>query len=472
MSSDSTMRITGIASGLGTDSIIAVLVAARKQPIDTLQTKVNNEEIQLSAYTQIQTLANTLDDAANALSQSSLWNSKTATSSNTSVVTATATSSASGTYKVHVGTQASAEIVRGTSQTASTTYSTDADSTISINGTSITISKGSSLSDISSAINTASSSMATGSKVKSYIINNTLVIEKQDTGATADSSGTANSNAITFTDDSTSGILKTLGVLDSSGSVKDKTDGTDLSGTINGVSFTNSSNTLSSQISGVTVSIAGEGDSTISISNDTSKIEDAVNTFLTAYNGVYDYIKQNTAVTTTSAGEALSAGILQGQFYPSSLEDKLFGFMSSYLNNSGVSSSFNNLTKIGITRDDTSGDYSISDTSKFTAALTSNLSDVKNIFMGSNSSGYYGIAKQIDTYISTNVVNKLSGTLSNIIDQTNNEITDNNSKISDLTSQLDAYQTNLYDHYASMESMVQNWNSSLKYLLSSLGTSS
>lgn len=455
-----TMRITGIASGLDTDSIISVLVAARRVPVDNLESKVADEQDMLDSYTEMQTLANTLQDASNALTKSSLWTQKVAESSDTSILTATAASGSSGTYKVQISKLASAEIVRGTTQSTSAKYS----GSFKINDIDVTVNANSSLSGVATAINNAKAG------VKAYVISNKLVIENEETG---DTSGADNPNAITFTD-GTEGLLSTLGILVGGVVTTDKTDGTNLEGTVNGVAVSNASNTFT-PVTGVSITAtkktSGDDYVTVSVANDTDGIKEAVNEFLDAYNALYSYIDDATAVSTNSSGEAISAGALQGQFYATSFETKLFSMMSTMVTSNEVQT-YNSLSKIGITRDDDTGAYSISDEDSFFDALDANLEDVQNLFMGGDSRGYYGIAKTMNDYLSDNVLNKLDGSLVSIIDETSALISSNNDKIDDMNTRLLAYETNLYTHFASMENMVQSWNSQLQYLLSNLGLSS
>ncbi len=459
--SDSTMRITGIASGLGTDSIISVLVEARSKPINNLKDEIDADEVQLDAYSKIQTLLNDLADASAKLSTSTTWNTLKATSSNEDVLSAAVTSSAStGTYKIKVNTIASQAAAIGTEQSGSAKFGGSFSIKVgAADATTINIASGSSLPKVVSAINDAKAG------VTASIINNTLVITNDTYGA---------SSAITMTDGS-SGVLKSLGVLNSSGSYTNYTAGTDLSATINGVAVSGTSNSVT-PVTGLTINFADSSSGsavTLKVSHDTSTLKDAVNDFLDSYNVLNDYIEKQTYVGTTSDGEATSAGALQGQYYIYNLQNQLFSYMSKTINNSELNSKgVNNLYKLGVTRDDSTGDYSISDGDAFDKALSENFEDVKNLFMGSDANGYYGIAKTMNLYVKDSVLDKLDGSLPNIIDNLNDDISTKQDRITNLNTSLLAYETTLYEHFASMENMVQSWNSQLQYLLSQLGNTS
>lgn len=94
------MRIGGLASGMDIDSIVEKLMVAERTPLDKLEQKKQTYEWQRDAYRDVNTKLKTFDTyIADNLILKSL-NEKSATVSNTNYLTATATSSASGTLSV------------------------------------------------------------------------------------------------------------------------------------------------------------------------------------------------------------------------------------------------------------------------------------------------------------------------------------------------------------------------------------
>ncbi|MFJ8457770.1 flagellar filament capping protein FliD [Lysinibacillus xylanilyticus] len=89
-------RVGGLASGMDIDALVAKLMAAEKTPLTKLQQKKQTTEWTRDAYRSVNTKLKTFDTyiADNLLLKG--FNTKTATSSNSKYVTATATSSASG----------------------------------------------------------------------------------------------------------------------------------------------------------------------------------------------------------------------------------------------------------------------------------------------------------------------------------------------------------------------------------------
>ncbi|HVZ33863.1 MAG TPA: flagellar cap protein FliD N-terminal domain-containing protein, partial [Polyangiaceae bacterium] len=81
----------GIASGLDTGSIITALVNEAKQPMDLLTQQQSDYKSQSTKLTNINTKLTALQDAAKALDTKNEALGNTVTSSDTSVLSATAT---------------------------------------------------------------------------------------------------------------------------------------------------------------------------------------------------------------------------------------------------------------------------------------------------------------------------------------------------------------------------------------------
>ncbi len=99
-----TLSSAGIGSGLDVNSLVSQLVAAERAPADTRLTNTDATlTTQLSAVSTLKGALSTLQSAANALKGSSSFDLRTATVSDDSYFTASATSSAvAGHYDVEV----------------------------------------------------------------------------------------------------------------------------------------------------------------------------------------------------------------------------------------------------------------------------------------------------------------------------------------------------------------------------------
>lgn len=108
----STMRIGGLASGMDIDSLVEKLMQAERMPLDKLEQKKQIYEWQRDAYRDVNTKLQTLDTyIADNLILKSL-NTKSAATSNSQYVTATATGSAVGTITIE-GVSQLASTARG-----------------------------------------------------------------------------------------------------------------------------------------------------------------------------------------------------------------------------------------------------------------------------------------------------------------------------------------------------------------------
>jgi flagellar hook-associated protein 2 len=102
---------TGLYSGINTDQLIQDLLAVELQPINGLQQKESTYQAQISSYGTIKSTLSTLQDTLANLKSSAL-SAFAASSSDTSALTATATSSAtSGTYNISIANLATAQSI-------------------------------------------------------------------------------------------------------------------------------------------------------------------------------------------------------------------------------------------------------------------------------------------------------------------------------------------------------------------------
>jgi flagellar hook-associated protein 2 len=159
----------------------------------------------------------------------------------------------------------------------------------------------------------------------------------------------------------------------------------------NGLSLQNNLNSFSDLITGVTVNLKSEMQSTdpdvsITIGTDTSTIKSKIEDFVKKFNDIYTYIKQKSSATSDNRG------ILLGQSNASSILDMLRSVVYNPI--SGISgNNIKYLTQIGITFDSTNG-LSVSDSSLLEKKINENSDQVEAIFNSSS-----GIANTLYTKI-------------------------------------------------------------------------
>ncbi len=260
----------------------------------------------------------------------------------------------------------------------SITDGTAASGAIEIKGTSISVNLNTmSLTDVANAINSAGIS-----GVQAQIVgipdasgNVTATSAKQLQIVSTDSSSPL--TASSFTD--SNNVLSSLGIVQT-GFTNQKSAAQDASFSVDGVDYTRSSNTVSDVIPGVSMTLLSTNDATtstpanISVAEDTSSVSGTISNFVTAYNGVVDYINSQNTFTpdsTNTEGTAQSSPELFGNYALTSVQNQL----SSMLN---VNSNGKSLADVGITVN-TTGELVV-DSSQLQAALQSDPTTVASLF--------------------------------------------------------------------------------------------
>jgi flagellar hook-associated protein 2 len=368
-------------------------LASLRTPITTLKTKKSNLQLKYGIFTDLKTKLQSLDTAVDSLGQSgtlSAFRTKGVSSSNSAVVTATATASAArGSHTVAVSQLATAHtVVSDRYDSAGTTLATSLSGTktfsIGVDGetydVSVTITSGMTnrevLSAIATAINSASDGEVTASAVGDTPSTSKLSIRSGTTGT---------AGKMTFTD--TSGALGTLGA--TNGSAATSTVGgyiyadlgsneLDAKATIDGIEIISSDNEVSDAITGVTLNLlAAQAEDarpvTVTVTMDLKAIKTDIEDFITKYNDAFSYLVTKTNVDSDTYERAA----LAGDFPYVSLRVGMRQAMVSPVVTG--SPSYQALSQLGITCD-RSGTFSISDSDLLETALAKNLDAVESIF--------------------------------------------------------------------------------------------
>ena len=347
----------GVGSGLDAETIITKLMTLERQPINNLQTLQDGMKTQLSAIGSLQSLLSTMQDKARALTSLTLWGQTTATSSDSTVASAsTSTGAATGSYQVTVQNLAKAQTVTSAAQNSA--QSTLSEGTLTIDlGTwggpdgfvpkdgsspvSITIGPGdTSLAAIRDKINAA------GAGVSATIVNDAngarLSLRSTETGAengfriTAteavdDGSDITGLSILGYDEDATSTPMQFNQAAENARAL------------INGIDVESSTNTLEKVADGLTLTLSKVSASPvqITVANDTASVKSAITDFVTAFNALSSTLQSNLKYDSGSQ----KAGPLQGDRAAVSLQWALRGVINTP---SSASSAFSVLSEIGI----------------------------------------------------------------------------------------------------------------------------
>ncbi len=418
------VSISGAVSGLDWQSIVDQMMAIEQKPVTDLQARESMWKSDEGIWTDIGTKLGDLDAAIQALQNVSTWNGVAFTSSNTSVVTGSVQSGAiPGTYQINVTALAQAEKDASDAQ-ASTTTALGLQGSFTINGIQIQVASTDTLTDIASHITAASAQ----SGVQATIVGSQLVIAALNTDA-----------PITYSDVS-GNILQTLGVLTSTGTVKNQlVVPQPAQFTVDGRISVQSPTNTSTAIAGVTLNLVGTGTATVTVSQDTQKIVQAVQDFVNKYNTAWSAITTNLA----------KGAALQGDATLMQLQVKLRQLVSTTV--SGLPTAYNDLSDIGVTTSGKDGSLSL-DTSKLTSAITANLPGVQNLF-ASTQSGVAPLGVQFNNLL-TMYTDPATGVIKTVNDSYEAQIKDADNQIAQLQSFLAMRKAALQQQFIAMESMI------------------
>jgi flagellar hook-associated protein 2 len=455
----STSAAAAGGSVINVSALVSALVTATEAPQQAIinsQTQAVTADI--SALGNLKGALSTFQNALSGLATPGAFNAQSATSSNTSVFTASASHGAvSGSYSVAVSALASAQQllsnpVAGGSNAAVGTGTLNialgsASFNVSIDGSNNT------LTGIAAAINAAANNPGVSAAVLQGTDGAHLVLSSTVTGA-------ANALSVTETDGGNSLAALTYGT----GNVANYTvesKAADAAFSIAGVPYTSASNTISSALTGVTLTLTGttatNATATLSVANDTSSVTSNINAFVSAYNTLQSALSSlgGFDATTNTAGAMQGSPILQN--IQSQITQALYGTVGS--------SSYNTLASVGITTN-SDGSLSVNSTTLQTA-LSTNFSAVSNLFSGAK-----GVATQLNSQITTDLGS--SGSITSYSQSLVKQETDLQTRTNALATQTSALTDSLTQEYAALNvllSQLQTTSAALSQSLASLPNS-
>src|SRR5262245_25670914 len=377
-------------SGFNSIDFNVVLNAIMQQesaPLQALQDKQTQLQATSTTYGKLATKLDALRTASGALSDSSTVTAYAATSSDTTALTASASSNAlAGRDEVQVNELARAQV------TVSTTFAPDTDTTIVATGGSLTIGSEQinisgpvTLQQLAAAINGDGNSPASASIIATEPGKYRLVLTSKETGQ---------ANAFTISNQLTAGTIAFAdadndGISGNSAS-DNAVNATDASVLINNIAVTSTTNTLDSAIPGVTVTLQQKDPTktvVVSVDRDDQNLSDRVNAFVSAFNDLVTFADaEATASNNGTVGAIGRDSVLRG--LRSSLRDALLGAHGM--------GTFTRLAEIGLgfTR---TGQLTL-DQSQLTEALNTDPAAVQSLFSDATSGAFGSVNSLLDDY--------------------------------------------------------------------------
>lgn len=362
-SAASGLGLSGLVSNIDTDALIQKLMALEAKPLQLLQNQQATLQDKATAWRDINNrLANLQTQAANLADKLRFYAMKAVSSDTTVLDATTSTGAAAGSYSLNVQSLAQAEIVQSTLNVADPTVALNLTAgSPQINGKSIQVGATDSLNSIRDKINGTPGIGVNASVVQVAAGDYRLFLTSQTTGA-----------AGMTLQDTTGTVLTQLGLLTSTGTKNDVQAGTDAVIQIGTASITQSTNTVTGVVPGVTLSLKKVGAATVTVGQDYDAVVAAVHSFVDQYNSAVDLLDRDTSWDPKTR----KGGVLFGDPSVNQLKAQLRSLATNTVPGTQV---YQNLSAIGIT----TGQYGTPtydklqiDDTKLRQALTTNLDAV------------------------------------------------------------------------------------------------
>jgi flagellar hook-associated protein 2 len=446
LTGSSTLQITGLASGLDTDKIITEMMSIQQQPITNLQNQESGVTARDKQLAALQTQLQTLSTDAMAMMDPTLFaaTQQVTSSDSTRVAASSSTGAGVGGYQVAVSQLANA------AQRTFTWQSPSSNDAITIDGHQQTITAGESIQDFVASVNADTNSTVYAAATDA----GTVVLSNRATGNTG-------SNYIQ--------------VADGGGALTEQAAkaraGQDAMYSVDGVSGTSSSNTVTGAIAGVSLTLTGvtttSGPVTVNVSApapSATNIQAAAQKFVTDYNSTIGAIQTQLAQAPSSTDPTV--GTLFGD---SELQDLLSSMRTTMYNNiPGAPAGMTNMVALGVSTGATSGSAAPSassiagnltlDPTAFANALTSNPTGFQQVLEG--------WANNFSTV--SKAASDPGGTIATRIQGDSAQLSQLDQRISDMQSALTDKQTQLTNQFAALEAALSSNQSESSWLTSQI----
>ncbi len=304
-----------------------------------------------------------------------------------------------------------------------------------------------------------------------------------------------NLGIVTTADDGT----QTLGsAIDYETTTSSSAEGKDGKATIDGKTYTTTGSKIT--VANVAYTLAGKGTTTVSVAQDTDKVVENVKQFVTDYNKMIDALNtkyyetqySDYGVLTKSQESSMTQDQItkwnekakSGLLYHDSQLGKIISSMREalYTPVEGTDSNYNTMMSLGITSSTDQGHIKLDET-KLKKALAADPNCVRSVFSASGdvtTTNADGTTTTTTDYDQEGVMNRISDALYKNLktlksyagDSTETSdgstlgtlIENLKTKMSDFKTQMDAFQSALYDKYDAMESAIQQLSVQLGYI--------
>ena len=458
------ITVSGISSGIDVDSLVTQLMEVEQAPLTKLTTKQSKAQTKISALGSLKSVLASLQTAAKALvpatgkTATDKFSAYSASIADTSIASITANSSAvAGTYSLEVTQLAQAHQI-ASSASAFTTVGTT--TTLPTGGT-LTISLGTAAdADATKTTSIAIADGATPEQIRD-------AINKASAGVSATVINGSDGKQLVLTGN-TSGddqVITLSGIdglsYDGSGSGSDVDEFSQMQAAqgsafkLNGIAVTASTNTVSTAIDGLTLSLAKQSATgvatSITVTRSTSSLTTAVNAFVTAFNGF--------STTASSLGSynatTETAGTLNGDSTLRSAQNKMRSLLSN-IPSEASGSTYKLLSNIGVSMQK-DGTLAV-DATKLSKAISDDFAGVANL-VSAVGSAYSGA---IEGLIGT------EGTIAARTSGLNTTIKSYEKQYDVISARLEKIEARYRAQFTALDTLIAGLNSTSTYLTQQL----
>jgi flagellar hook-associated protein 2 len=445
-------------NGVDFSQILNAVMSQEQAPLNALQTQKTNLQSQGTIFGTLATKLSQFQASVEALSDEDSLASLSATSSDAGVGVSTTTGTVPGTYEVVVSQLARAQVL------SSTTQYTGLDAVAATGGALtitpktgdpivVSLTDSTSLESLVAKINATEGSPVSAAAVQTSTGIYRLVLTGKQTGL---------DNGFTVTSTLSGGTG--VGFADTNGdgtygdSAADNVQNAlDAQFTVNNLAVTSASNTVTSVIPGVTLTLKKTDPATtvtIGVARDSSTSKNKVKAFISAYNDIMTFAKDQSAAAGSGKVSIGRDPLLR------SLRDQLRGAVQGAYSSGN---SFTQLAAVGVGFD-TNGKMTLDET-VFDAAMAASPTDVQGLFSGADGTGgvFGSLSKLATSY--TQAGGLLSGATTRLTAQVSGLV----SRMDRMSAQLDIRRQSLQREYIAAD-MAMSQMKSAGSSLSSIGS--
>jgi flagellar hook-associated protein 2 len=450
------VQFGGLITGLDTNALIQGLVKAEQRPITVLETQKVRFQAQDGIVSSLVSALGSLKSAAQGLSLSTDFDKKSALTSDSSVLTSSADATAlEGAYQIVVDQLAKAQSIRSSSFSTGTAAIGTGTLTITVDGTSTPVTidvDNNTLDGLKTAINSS------GAAVTASVVN-VGTSDSPDYRLIVQSKNSGTENAATI-----SGTL--VGGDDpfpAGGEIVQAAANALFS--VNGLSITRSSNTISDALPGVTLALLQEGDrdgviestdatANVTVSVDTASVSTAMQKLVDAYNLVNKTINAQFTLDPNTRRQGALAG-------DASLRGVMARLRHELSRAGGISADIRFISDIGISFQK-DGSLTLNNTTLATA-LKDNPDGVSDLFTIVENGLGKRIPDAVDDFISS-----VDGTLTFRRKGIQTSIEQIDKKIVREQERIAVLQKRLTDQFSALEEMISQMKSQGDFLTQQL----